>query len=189
MILHGLFIQKSIRKREINIFEDGRIYQLEPNNKEYNALKCDDILNKDKHRWFISCVATYIENIKKTSKYYDSYIDWFLENLARKINFYEGCYEFIWDDKHRKIGITFLPGIKYIYFEERYKRIKLSVKNMTEEQFHSPYFVFHLQDVIDKKYKTYIYANDTIMTLDSFIRELPDDKVTYYFGSIIGYYR
>lgn len=168
---------------------DGRIYQLEPNNEEYNALECDDILNKNKHKWFMSHVANYIDNIEKTSRYYDSYIDWFLEDLAQKINFCEGCCEFICDDKHRKIGITFLPGIKYIYFEEKYKRIKWLVKDMTEEQFYSSYFVFHLQNVIDEKYEIYIYANDTIMTLDSFIRELPDDKITYYFGSIIGYYR
>ena len=173
----------------INIFMNGMIYQLEPNDKEYNVFECNDILNKKKHKWFASCVATYIENIKKTSKHYDSYIDWFIGELAQKIDFCEGCYELICDDRNRKIGITFLPGIKYIYFEERYKRIKLLVKNMTEEEFHDSYFVFHLQDAIDRKYKIYIYANDTIMTLDNFIRELPDDKATYYFGSIIGYYR
>lgn len=164
----------------------SRIFQLEEIKKEVenNFLKENEII--DNHYWFLNRVADYVVDISD-EKERNTEIKWFVDDVL-KTESDENLFEV---DNEQK-SITFFSGFKYRYFIKRYNRLKELVNEMELDEFCKQWSVTidNIEDTIEDKFGFYIFnEDDGLITLDSFIRSLPnDDEITYYFGGVLDYH-
>lgn len=85
-------------------------------------------------------------------------------------------------------SITFKKGFKESYFQRRFDDFKNISKKFTMKNFLDLYEVYRLNSILSTQGSIYIYTEKEDMHLDVFIRRLPDEDVTYYFGNILEFY-
>ena len=120
---------------------------------------------------FVGEIAEYTSD----SEDRDADIDW-----LKKVT--DGVFEITKDGK-----VRFLNGGKVKYFANRYNSFMAKVRDMTIEQFSSgSYDAYVLREIIDDKFSFYVYADNGLDTLDSFIRDAAEGT-EYYIGGIVDY--
>lgn len=159
----------------------SRIFQLEENiEKLENSLLTEDEIIYN-HNWFLNSVADYVMDISEK----DEDIEWFINSIKEK------CNDFLEIDNKQK-SITFLPGFKYRYFIKRFNYLKQQINEIKLDDFCEEWSISIelIKNAIEDKFGFYIFNEYYgLITLDSFIRSLPNDsQVTYYFGSILDYH-
>lgn len=82
-------------------------------------------------------------------------------------------------------SITFKKGFKESYFQRRFDDFKNISKKFTMKDFLDLYEVYRLRSILAMQDSIYIYTENEDMHLDVFVRRLPDEDVTYYFGNIL----
>lgn len=85
-------------------------------------------------------------------------------------------------------SITFKKGFKESYFQRRFDDFKNISKKFTMKDFLNLYEVSRLNSILNVQGSIYIYTENEDMHLDVFIRRLPDEDTTYYFGNILEFY-
>lgn len=164
----------------------SRIFQLEESKKEVedNFLKENEII--DNYYWFLNRIADYVVDISD-EKVRDENIKWFVDDVLKTKND-ENLFEV--DDEQK--SITFFPGFKYRYFVKRYNHLKQIVNEIELDEFCKQWSIKidEIEDTIEDRFGFYIFnEEDGLITLDSFIRSLPNtDEITYYFGGILDYH-
>lgn len=125
---------------------------------------------------FVGTVAKYIcdsNNIKDDIKWFKSYLSHKVDDTLFEFNDYE--------------SITFKGGFKQSYFEKRFNDFKNITKKIKIDDFVDTLGIYKLNKIIENKEDFYIYNDNNYISLDNFIRCLPDEEITFYFGNILEY--
>ena len=159
----------------------SRIFQLEESRENISRYPLEEYrFDFDGvHAWFIDRIADYVS--EDTNQQAD--IGWLLSNL-------ENCSEyFIVNRRGTEVeSITFLQGFKRAYFGRRFDSFKRDVANMSLDDFINSMELISIQSTIEEEFGFYVCIEDTIMTMDSFIRHIPNEETTYYFGVTMDYH-
>jgi|GEM_PF-2251128 len=135
----------------------------------------DFACEEDFYDEFVGTVADYVsEDVDREEK-----IEYFVENLKK--------YGITYNPKDQ--SIIFHKGFKEKYFAEKFFKLKEAVQELTLEDFvRDTSKVQRIEDLINKKYNTYIYTKNTWMTIDEFLRYSMEEERAYYIGSVIDYH-
>ena len=159
----------------------SRIFQLERSKGDIDDYTIEeyDFDCDCKHEWFIGQIADYVN--EDTDRNED--IEWFLGCM-------EECNRFFTINRTgtEVESITFLQGFKRAYFGRRFDSFKRDVANMRLDDFINSMELISIQSTIEEEYGFYVCIEDTIMTMDSFIRHMPNEETTYYFGVTMDYH-
>ncbi|MBE3579097.1 MAG: hypothetical protein IMW83_04385 [Caldanaerobacter subterraneus] len=150
----------------------GTIIQLEEKPLRFEE---DFACEEDFYDDFVGVIADYVnDDVDRTEE-----IRYFIEKLKE--------FGIVYNEKEQ--SITFLKGFKEKYFATKFLKLKEAVENLDFEDFvKDTYKVWEIQNLIDKKYGTYIYIKGEWMTLDTFIRYVLKEGVKYYIGSVLDYH-
>ena len=159
----------------------SRIFQLERSRENISRYPLEEYrFDYDGiHAWFIDRIADYVN--EDTNQQED--IRWFLDNL-------ENCREYFVLDMQgtEVVSITFLQGFKRAFFGRRFDTFKRDVANMKLDDFINSMGLITIQSTIEEEFGFYVCIEDSLITMDSFIRHLPNEDTTYYFGATIDYH-
>ena len=147
--------------------------------KEEPLMECDFEYDME-HEWFVGSIADYVDEC--TDKEND--IRWFINSMESYNEYFT-----INNEDTEIASITFFPGFKQAFFESRLVRLKEMVRDMTIDEFTDSMMSFRLRDIIHDKFGFYIYSYDNgLISIDEFVRNIPDIEITYYFGNTIDYH-
>ncbi|KHO63162.1 hypothetical protein THYS13_12740 [Thermoanaerobacter sp. YS13] len=149
------------------------IFQLEKNPLRFEE---DFACEEDFYDDFVGIIADYVsDDIDR-----DVEIQYFIKELEK--------YGVKYNAKEQ--SIIFLNGFKEKYFKERFFKLKEAVQKLTFENFikDAP-DVWEIKNLIDEKYETYIYSNESSwMTLNEFVRYNLKEGQKYYIGAVLDYH-
>lgn len=136
-----------------------------------------DLIGVDGELSFIGTITNYISNdvvIEEDIKWIKDYLSHKVDNKFFKFNNYE--------------SITFKEGFKKSYFEKKFNDFKSISKKIKIDNFINILEISKLSKIIENTEDFYIYNKNSYMSLDNFIRCLPDKETTFYFGTTLEYY-
>jgi len=88
--------------------------------------------------------------------------------------------------------IVFKHGYKHLYFQEKFNRFKNAIAELDFDGFMSPDMssrIFGPLQYLGEKFGDYVYnRSKLLLTLDDFIRELPDEDTTIWLGGTADYH-
>lgn len=159
----------------------SRIIQLEREieNIENSPMTESTIVGDYDGPYFVGVIADYISD--DVDRYDD--INWFTSYL-KTFN----------SDKNKVVElngeeIIFKKGFKETYFKHRFDNFKKIANEFTLDKFVDSFEVYSITSEIDDKYGFYIYGIDnSLKTVDSFIRELPNEDIKYHIGTTLDYH-
>jgi len=149
------------------------IFQLEEKPLRFEE---DFATEEDFYDDFVGIIADYVSDDVDR----DVEIQYFIKDLEK--------YGVKYNAKEQ--SIIFLKGFKEKYFEERFFKLKEAVQKLTFENFikDAP-DVWEIKNLIDEKYETYIYSNESSwMTLNEFVRYNLKEGQKYYIGAVLDYH-
>lgn len=160
---------------------ENRIIQLELSKQKTidNPLDVFDLIATDNENIaFLGEVTNYVSDdlciVENEAENLKNYLKHKSKNDLFEINNFE--------------SITFKKGFKESYFKRRFDDFKNISKKFTMKDFLDLYEVSRLNSILSTQGSIYIYTENEDMHLDVFIRRLPDEDVTYYFGNILEFY-
>ena len=159
----------------------SRIFQLEESREDIDNYSLDeyDFDCECKHNWFIGQIADYVN--EDTNQQAD--IGWLLDTMEDYSEY------FIVNRVGEEVeSITFLQGFKRAYFGRRFDSFKRRVANMKLEDFIDSIELISIQSTIEEEFGFYICIEDSLITMDSFTRHIPNEETTYYFGTTMDYH-
>ncbi|AAM25210.1 hypothetical protein M2349_000333 [Caldanaerobacter subterraneus subsp. tengcongensis MB4] len=150
----------------------GTIIQLEEKPLRFEE---DFICEEDFYDDFVGVIADYVsDDVDRAEE-----IQYFVEELKE--------FGIVYNEKEQ--SITFLEGFKDKYFAAKFFKLKEAVENLSFEDFvKDTYKVWEIQNLINKKYGTYIHIKGEWMTLDTFVRYVLKEGIKYYIGSVLDYH-
>lgn len=144
-----------------------------------HPIEPDEFLGEDMlYDEFVGPVASHVFD--------DVYIDEVINALIEQLE----PFGIVYSEKER--SLVFKEGFKKRYFKNKFERLKVTVAEMTLDDFVNANMAYRLSQIVEEKFDVYITQNTSIegnayyCTLDNFIREMTEDKI-YYFGSVVGY--
>lgn len=161
----------------------SRIYQIENNPVDVEDRICEDTIPE----WFTSSIADYVADISDENR--DSDIQWLVRSDFGKV-----C-------RRTDNEITFSIDIGD-FFEERFEQFKKIAKDLTEinlGQFisrHQPgvpydkqldHLMFLLKEAYDDNHGFYVWHDNELYTLQSWMRQVKPCGV-YYIGGVVDYH-
>lgn len=139
--------------------------------------KKDYITEDDIPEYFVEQIADYVDNIPES--YYEHLYEVLAEHIHGKA---EGnCLQL------SEEGIREFFLVRYEKFLEKVQEIgKLTSEDFIKGKFHYP--VYELKTLEDDLYDLYIYYNDNMYTVSSFLRNETDENKNFYLGAVIDYH-
>ncbi len=144
-----------------------------------HPIEPDEFLREDMlYDEFVGPVASHVFD--------DVYIDEVINALIEQLE----PFGIVYSEKER--SLVFKEGFKKRYFKNKFERLKVTVAEMTLDDFVNANMAYRLSQIVEEKFDVYITQNTSIegnayyCTLDNFIREMTEGTV-YYFGVVIGY--
>lgn len=150
----------------------GKIFQLEEKPLRFEE---DFVIEEDFYNDFVGTIADYVsEDVDRNEE-----IQYLIEDLRK--------YGITYNAKEQ--SIIFLKEFKEKYFKERFEQLKEIVKCISLKEFiEETLKVWEIENLINKKYGTYIYHNEIWISMDDFVREYMEEGKKYYIGTVLDYH-
>ena len=161
----------------------SRIFQIESRPVDTEDRICEDMIPE----WFTNSVADYVADIREENR--EDEIEWLMSTNFGKICKRDG-------DK-----LTFNIDTS-AFFDEYFEQFKKIVKDLAEIKFYQfvsnkqpniPYnkkldhLMFLLKEAYDDKFSFYVWYDDELYTMQSWMRQVSPCSV-YYIGGIVDYH-
>lgn len=157
----------------------NRMIQLELRKQKVidNLLHEEDLMPHDEEVAFLGGISNYVSD--------DVCIEEEIEDFEKHLKHKTNNSLFKIDNVN---SITFKEGFKKSWFERRFVDFKNISKRFKFDDFLSFLEVDKLHSIIEGNNDIYIFTEDEYVDIDTFVRSLPNEDITFFIGSVIEFY-